>query len=124
VQRSLLGIVVEAALVPLPRTWSHTFEPSSPQLPLPHVHPPPAETLRPSYFSLKGNLAVLFCGKVPTDMSYSTYRISSPIIAYYYTQLVGDAKVPPTLLAASGFSGFAVIGQSLRGTVETASYFR
>ncbi|KAI0732077.1 exo-beta-1-3-glucanase [Fomitopsis betulina] len=38
-----------------------------------------------------------------------TYVISAPIIAYYYTVLVGDAKVPPTLLASSNFSGIAVI---------------
>ncbi|KAG5340340.1 hypothetical protein C0989_002151 [Termitomyces sp. Mn162] len=38
-----------------------------------------------------------------------TYLVSSPIIAYYYTQLVGDAKNPPTLLASASFSGMAVI---------------
>ncbi|KAH9839344.1 exo-beta-1-3-glucanase [Rhodofomes roseus] len=38
-----------------------------------------------------------------------TYVVSSPIIAYYYTVLIGDAKVPPTLLASSSFSGIAVI---------------
>ncbi|KIM38529.1 glycoside hydrolase family 55 protein [Hebeloma cylindrosporum] len=38
-----------------------------------------------------------------------TYLISAPIIPYYYTQLIGDAKVPPTLLAAPSFDGFAVI---------------
>ncbi|KAI0928651.1 hypothetical protein AcV5_006151 [Taiwanofungus camphoratus] len=38
-----------------------------------------------------------------------TYKVSSPIIAYYYTQIIGDARVPPTLLAASNFSGMAVI---------------
>ncbi|KAH9476319.1 putative glucan endo-1,3-beta-glucosidase [Psilocybe cubensis] len=37
------------------------------------------------------------------------YLISAPIIPYYYTQLIGDAKVPPTLLAAKSFNGFAVI---------------
>lgn len=39
-----------------------------------------------------------------------TYLVSAPIIAYYYTQLIGDAKSPPTLLAAASFSGMAVIG--------------
>uniref|UniRef100_A0A0W0FZR5 Rhamnogalacturonase A/B/Epimerase-like pectate lyase domain-containing protein n=1 Tax=Moniliophthora roreri TaxID=221103 RepID=A0A0W0FZR5_MONRR len=29
-----------------------------------------------------------------------TYLVSSPIIAYYYTQLIGDARDPPTLLAS------------------------
>ncbi|KIL63761.1 glycoside hydrolase family 55 protein [Amanita muscaria Koide BX008] len=37
------------------------------------------------------------------------YLVSSPIIAYYYTQLIGDARHPPTLLAASSFTGMAVI---------------
>ncbi|KAH9951962.1 exo-beta-1,3-glucanase [Amylocystis lapponica] len=37
------------------------------------------------------------------------YLVSSPIIAYYYTQLIGDGRVPPTLLASSSFSGMAVI---------------
>ena len=40
----------------------------------------------------------------------STYLISAPIVPYYYTQLIGDAKDPPTLLASSTFDGFAVIG--------------
>ncbi|KAJ6608599.1 glycoside hydrolase family 55 protein [Mycena sp. CBHHK59/15] len=38
-----------------------------------------------------------------------TYLVSRSIIAYYYTQLVGDAKNPPTLLAASSFRDIAVI---------------
>ncbi|PFH50090.1 glycoside hydrolase family 55 protein [Amanita thiersii Skay4041] len=38
-----------------------------------------------------------------------TYLVSSPIIAYYYTQLIGDARTPPTLLASSSFNGIAVI---------------
>ncbi|PBK58892.1 exo-beta-1,3-glucanase [Armillaria solidipes] len=38
-----------------------------------------------------------------------TYLVSSLIFAYYYTELVGDAKNPPTLLAAPSFSGMAVI---------------
>ncbi|KAF8969934.1 exo-beta-1,3-glucanase [Flammula alnicola] len=38
-----------------------------------------------------------------------TYVVSAPIIAYYYTQLIGDARVPPTLLATSNFNGIAVI---------------
>jgi len=44
------------------------------------------------------------------DIYCRTYLISTPIIPYYYTQLIGDAKVPPTLLAAPTFDGFAVIG--------------
>ncbi|KAG1764161.1 glycoside hydrolase family 55 protein [Suillus placidus] len=38
-----------------------------------------------------------------------TYLVSSAIDTYYYTQIIGDAKKPPTLLASSSFSGFAVI---------------
>ncbi|KIJ21365.1 glycoside hydrolase family 55 protein [Paxillus involutus ATCC 200175] len=37
------------------------------------------------------------------------YVVSSPINAYYYTQMIGDARQPPTLLASSSFSGLAVI---------------
>ncbi|PPQ70366.1 hypothetical protein CVT24_013141 [Panaeolus cyanescens] len=50
-------------------------------------------SLRPSFSSPKGK----------------TYLISAPIIPYYYTQLIGDAKTPPTLLASSSFAGMAVI---------------
>ena len=46
-----------------------------------------------------------------------TYLVSTPIIAYYYSELVGDARNPPTLLAAAGFSGSAVIG------IQNFSYF-
>ncbi|KZT57414.1 glycoside hydrolase family 55 protein [Calocera cornea HHB12733] len=38
-----------------------------------------------------------------------TYLISSPIISYYYTEMVGDARNMPMLLASSSFSGAAVI---------------
>ncbi|KAG1814274.1 glycoside hydrolase family 55 protein [Suillus subaureus] len=38
-----------------------------------------------------------------------TYLVSSAIDTYYYTQMIGDAKKPPTLLASSSFNGFAVI---------------
>ncbi|KAF9481746.1 glucan 1,3-beta-glucosidase [Pholiota conissans] len=38
-----------------------------------------------------------------------TYLVSTSIIPYYYTQLIGDAKTPPTLLASASFSGMAVI---------------
>lgn len=41
-----------------------------------------------------------------------TYVVSSPITTYYYTEMVGDARKPPTLLATAGFSGIAVIGES------------
>ena len=35
--------------------------------------------------------------------------VSKPIIQYYYTQLVGDAVTIPTIKAASGFQGIAII---------------
>lgn len=38
-----------------------------------------------------------------------TYLVSAPLILYYNTALVGDAKVLPTLKASAGFSGIAVI---------------
>ncbi|RDX56567.1 exo-beta-1,3-glucanase [Lentinus brumalis] len=38
-----------------------------------------------------------------------TYKVTSPIIAYYDTQLIGDARTPPTLLADASFTGMAVI---------------
>ncbi|KAG8220683.1 glycoside hydrolase family 55 protein [Butyriboletus roseoflavus] len=37
------------------------------------------------------------------------YLVTAPIDTYYYTQMIGDAKNPPTLLAGSSFIGFAVI---------------
>ncbi|EJD39742.1 glucan 1,3-beta-glucosidase [Auricularia subglabra TFB-10046 SS5] len=38
-----------------------------------------------------------------------TYKISSPIILYWYTAMVGDARNPPSLLAAANFSGIGLI---------------
>ncbi|KAJ7043174.1 exo-beta-1,3-glucanase [Mycena alexandri] len=38
-----------------------------------------------------------------------TYLIGNSIIPYYYTQLIGDATSPPTLLAAATFTDFAII---------------
>lgn len=38
-----------------------------------------------------------------------TYRISAPIISYYYTQLVGDKKRRPVLKPTPNFQGIAVI---------------
>ncbi|KAG9310495.1 glycoside hydrolase family 55 protein [Chiua virens] len=37
------------------------------------------------------------------------YVVSSPIETYYYTQIIGDARNPPTLLASSDFDGSAII---------------
>ena len=38
-----------------------------------------------------------------------TYLVSAPLIQYYYTQFVGDAITLPTIKAAAGFKGIAVI---------------
>lgn len=38
-----------------------------------------------------------------------TYLISSSIVPYYFTMLIGDANSPPTLKASAGFSGFGLI---------------
>ncbi|KAI9887851.1 MAG: hypothetical protein M1823_000373 [Watsoniomyces obsoletus] len=37
------------------------------------------------------------------------YLVHSPIIQYYFTQLIGDALEPPTLLPTANFTGIAVI---------------
>lgn len=44
----------------------------------------------------------------------STYVVSSPIIALYYTVIMGDARVLPTIVASAGFSGMAVIDAGKR----------
>ncbi|TFY54718.1 hypothetical protein EVJ58_g8694 [Rhodofomes roseus] len=38
-----------------------------------------------------------------------TYLVSAPLNLTYFTQMIGDAKVPPTLLASAHFTGLAVI---------------
>lgn len=38
-----------------------------------------------------------------------TYMVSSPIIMYYFSQLVGDATDLPTIKAMPGFNGIAVL---------------
>jgi len=38
-----------------------------------------------------------------------TYSVSKPIVQYYYTQFVGDAVSVPTIKAAAGFQGIAVL---------------
>lgn len=37
------------------------------------------------------------------------YMVSKPIQMFYYTQMVGDATNPPTLLASSDFAGMSVV---------------
>ena len=38
-----------------------------------------------------------------------TYKLSSSIMDYYYTQLIGDPNNPPVLQATSNFAGFGII---------------
>ena len=40
-----------------------------------------------------------------------TYMVSKPIIQYYYTQMIGDARQMPSLVAAANFQGLSVIGK-------------
>ncbi|KAJ7178281.1 exo-beta-1,3-glucanase [Mycena filopes] len=60
------------------------------------------------------------CGGVPQCKSSTTtpaivyfpkgtYLVTNSILPYYYTQLIGDAKSPPTLLADASFRATAVI---------------
>ncbi|KAI0746044.1 beta-1,3-glucanase [Earliella scabrosa] len=37
------------------------------------------------------------------------YLISSPIVSYYYTQMIGDPKNMPTIIGSSNFAGIALI---------------
>jgi hypothetical protein len=43
-----------------------------------------------------------------------TYKISAPIISWYYSQMIGDAKNIPVIMATPNFTGIAMIGESLR----------
>ncbi|CCF54366.1 hypothetical protein NDA11_001737 [Ustilago hordei] len=45
-----------------------------------------------------------------------TYLVSSPILSYYYTQLMGSASDRPTLLASPQFQGIAVIDENPYGS--------
>ena len=50
-----------------------------------------------------------------------TYLVSDAIDAYFYTQIIGDAKRPPTLLASKDFKGYAVIDADPSKVVKNAS---
>ncbi|OCH91433.1 exo-beta-1,3-glucanase [Obba rivulosa] len=61
-----------------------------------------------------GNRCGEGCGSSSTSPAVvffpsGTYIVSSPITAYYWTQIIGDAKNPPTIRASSSFNGLAVI---------------
>ncbi|KIY68777.1 glycoside hydrolase family 55 protein [Cylindrobasidium torrendii FP15055 ss-10] len=61
-----------------------------------------------------------------------TYSVSAPIIAYYTTQLIGDAKNLPTIEASADFAGLAVIdadpyidgGNGAQWYYNTNNFFR
>ncbi|KAJ6577078.1 glycoside hydrolase family 55 protein [Mycena sp. CBHHK59/15] len=61
-----------------------------------------------------------------------TYVVSTPIIPYYYTSLVGDGNNRPTLKASANFNGIAVIdadvyipgGNSAEWYVPVNNFFR
>jgi hypothetical protein len=58
-------------------------------------------------------LSYIICRRRVVFISFhSAYVVSSPLKVYYYTQLIGDARTPPKLLATSSFEGIAVIGES------------
>ncbi|GJJ08001.1 hypothetical protein Clacol_002208 [Clathrus columnatus] len=42
------------------------------------------------------------------------YVVSTPIVSWYYTQLIGDPTDPPTIIATPDFNGIAVIGMRER----------
>ena len=46
---------------------------------------------------------------------YSTYLVSDTIPALYYTEIVGDARKPPTILAAANFNptALAIFGKPI-----------
>lgn len=51
-----------------------------------------------------------------------TYVVSKAITPYYYTQVIGDARNPPTLQASAGFTGFAIIGEELTTYILSTTY--
>ncbi|THH29864.1 hypothetical protein EUX98_g4330 [Antrodiella citrinella] len=68
------------------------------------------------------------CGSTSTSPAViyfppGTYKVSTPILALYQSQLIGDARNPPTLLASSNFAGFAVIDGN-PGYGSTNNFFR
>ncbi|THG99218.1 hypothetical protein EW026_g3098 [Hermanssonia centrifuga] len=48
-------------------------------------------------------------GVTDDTAAINTYLVSTPLVALYYTQLIGDGRNPPKLLASPNFSGMAVI---------------
>ncbi|KAF7359318.1 Beta-1,3-glucanase [Mycena sanguinolenta] len=60
----------------------------------------------------EGGVAVCNSTTITPALVYfpqGTYLVSDSIVTLYYTQLIGDATNPPTLLAASSFTATALI---------------
>ena len=55
-----------------------------------------------------------------------TYKIRKPIVTWYYSQMIGDAKNIPVILADANFTGIALIGKSRYSRVmcKTLTHFR
>ena len=59
-----------------------------------------------------------------------TYLVSSPIVDYYFTQLVGNPNCPPVIKAAANFNGPWVIdgdqyqGNGQQGFINTNIFWR
>ncbi|KAI0082027.1 exo-beta-1,3-glucanase [Panus rudis PR-1116 ss-1] len=53
-----------------------------------------------------------------------TYKITSPILGYYQTQFIGDARHPPTILAAPNFAGAAMLDADPGYYVNQNNFFR
>jgi glucan 1,3-beta-glucosidase len=82
----------------------------------PALHP---RRLLPSCTSLLGQCSSGDISQQELTSSISKYLVSAPIVPYYYTQLIGDARTPPTLVASSTFSGSVIdadlyLGQNLQ----------
>lgn len=76
---------------------------------LPAIH---RRRRQPSSSSPKGVFFVISShsgSKQRSFLASRNYVVSTPIIAYYDTVIIGDARIPPTLTATAGFSGIAVI---------------
>ncbi|KAJ1548042.1 hypothetical protein HK405_004347 [Cladochytrium tenue] len=53
-----------------------------------------------------------------------TYLVSTPLLQYYYTMMLGDPTNVPTLKAAAGFTGIAVIDADPNWFTNQNNFFR
>lgn len=79
--------------------------------PWPHFTCRRFTSLTPAIVYFPPGYAILTSVWPPAEYSDREYLVSSAINTYYYTEMIGDARTPPTLLASSNFTGFAVIGK-------------